>query len=54
MNEELKPCPFCGDIPIQDTKVGSWIRYTIDCHNCGLTMWSLTEEDVIKTWNTRI
>ena len=40
-NEELKPCPFCGNTPVW------WLKgnmrtpsrtITIQCHNCGVTM----------------
>lgn len=55
MKRELKPCPFCGDLPIEDEEEYSGYRkrYTINCHNCGLTMFSLTKSDVKKAWNTR-
>lgn len=40
LNEELKPCPFCGfDNPITDTITNQdgTIRYIIFCDNCGST-----------------
>lgn len=61
--EELKPCPFCGSkatvqvIPPHTHKLTKWIpdcngEVIIEC-KCGCSIMRDTEEDAIKTWNTR-
>lgn len=52
MNEELKPCPFCGGTAskVFDKK---W-AYTVVCNRCAASTglcWS--EEQSIKMWNSR-
>lgn len=39
MNEELKPCPFCGDIP--ELPSGDGTQYEIECGGCGQAMTSV-------------
>ena len=67
LNEELKPCPFCGEKP----KVKEWldaygeqaipasIKYQIACPfktTCPvqpMTEWREKKQDCVKEWNTR-
>lgn len=53
--DNLKPCPFCGGLPAQDIIKDGYYRdrYTIECGNCGLTMWDIARDSLYKTWNTR-
>jgi Lar family restriction alleviation protein len=61
MNEELKPCPFCGgvDIRIESEDIGMnepVIDYEIFCMNCNSVAahgCCRTEEAAIKAWNRR-
>ena len=54
MNDKLRECPFCGNnelkIEKQDTCRDNFI---INCSNCGLQMWDITEKGLITNWNTR-
>lgn len=52
MEEELKPCPFCGSKHIGLQHVNEqWQCYCILCWaNRG---WFDTKEDAIKHWNRR-
>lgn len=68
MERELKPCPFCGEMPEIRMKVGSdvHILYSIEC-DCGCARirikayndyTTLEEHDhivnrLIEAWNTR-
>ena len=47
MNEELKPCPFCGckDVFIDDTNC------EVECMNCGAKSFDSETEDAIDAWN---
>lgn len=49
--EELKLCPFCGEKPFL---VQGWDCFYISCDNCNCDgPIGATEEDTIKSWNTR-
>ena len=55
---ELKPCPFCGELPMiyeskQDLKN---ILYSISCygeHHTASCGYFYTEEEAIEAWNRR-
>jgi Lar family restriction alleviation protein len=61
MNEELKPCPFCGGKPVVFETVESLFykhSYRIGCKKefCMVkptTEHYITKEAVITAWNTR-
>lgn len=52
-NEQLKPCPFCGNKAVFVGKTRS-----IKCTKCGgafiITNLFISYLDAIKAWNTRI
>jgi ssDNA-binding Zn-finger/Zn-ribbon topoisomerase 1 len=58
MKEELKPCPFCGAIPL--VKISTTGRYFVACHNKQCLAQVLTStfyvkpESAIAAWNKRI
>ena len=50
MTDELKPCPFCGAIPILDGE-GEPPIVRVRCLKCNLaTLWST---NAVSIWNTR-
>lgn len=58
MNEELKPCPFCGseNIEVEDDNFGTTFSsvWLVECLTCGVR--SATDEresSAIKGWNAR-
>jgi len=52
MNNELKPCPFCGSGRME-VKLGK-VRYSMMCKNCFAEGGSAsTEEGAIAAWNRR-
>lgn len=52
MEQELKPCPFCGgDANIVSREEG--ITF-ITCKDCYAEMFGSTKESAIKQWNTRV
>ena len=62
--DELKPCPFCGAIPIIQTKCldknkASTIIYrvideNVDCRFFPSTGWYYLKQEAIEAWNRRI
>jgi Lar family restriction alleviation protein len=50
---ELKPCPFCGEMPELSTRP----CYYYQCVKSGCegqeVSWNNTEEEALKSWNTR-
>lgn len=54
MNEELKPCPFCGSKYIRILGGGNTFPY-VECSNCFVSTASeLTRAEAIKNWNRRV
>lgn len=53
MNDELKPCPFCGGTPIVYGRDGTQ-RIAI-CNECNAsTDFKETECEAIEAWNRRV
>ena len=53
MDEELKPCPFCGEGAITKN-IMSRSRWYVVCENCGArTDQKLERNDAIRLWNRR-
>lgn len=51
MNEELKPCPFCGSKNLCLIR-NSW--YWVQCNNCLAEIGvQESEKDAIEKWNRR-
>lgn len=51
MNEELKPCPFCGGKAMSHPY--SKDDFTIYCKDCKAEIGWREKEEAIKAWNTR-
>ena len=60
MNNELKPCPFCGSTPrISENKLDyCHILYGIGCfgnaHHTAEVGWFPSEDEAIEYWNRRV
>lgn len=58
MSEELKPCPFCGEIPIlteemSETDNGFYIEIKqVKCPKCHAKI--IRSDGTINAWNTRV
>ena len=57
---ELKPCPFCGETPKDETYIDSFgrVKYGIECRNDSceiqpLTAWFAEKKEAIEAWNRR-
>lgn len=49
MNEELKPCPFCGGVRL------NICTNCIECEEChGQLINDDSEEDLYEAWNRRV
>jgi hypothetical protein len=55
MSEELKPCPFCGEIGKAHLDICGDNLYRVRCINCGVDTHTGWEERIypIDRWNTR-
>ena len=60
MNEELKPCPFCGsedigtDYDEERVETNYLYGHFVECHDCfGASGYRLTKELAIRCWNRR-
>lgn len=59
--EIVLPCPFCGGKAMMQQDITGRESYHVACSNvkdmcnliAGLPMWSESEEDALKVWNTR-
>lgn len=57
MNEELKPCPFCGchAVNVMTSKNKTPLRHTFKCEDCPgmMDFYSSTLDQAITAWNRR-
>jgi Lar family restriction alleviation protein len=56
MNDELKPCPFCGSYTVQIGSDGGVKDFLIHCFECGAEIKEYgydTKDEVIRRWNKR-
>ncbi|MBQ7220776.1 MAG: Lar family restriction alleviation protein [Synergistaceae bacterium] len=56
MDEELKPCPFCGSIPeVCEAENDGELLKMVACLNCGVSTFASEDEaKVIEAWNRRV
>lgn len=58
MQNELKPCPFCGGkaIILQTDTSYRYSKYFATCNSCGAEMPRVcrTREEAIEVWNRRV
>jgi Lar family restriction alleviation protein len=52
--EEIKNCPFCGELAVIEQEDKGWGYFIISCINCDANIRGETEDDVIRKWNKRI
>lgn len=53
MPNKLKPCPFCGEVPVGTVRIGC--IFYVRCLNCGSNAGCKTRvEEAIELWNRRI
>lgn len=55
MANELKPCPFCGAVPVlRDDHIAYPDQTWVECHGCGIEQRELLPpKEAIALWNTR-
>jgi Lar family restriction alleviation protein len=60
MDDEIKPCPFCGGEAEfsytpwdDDEQVGDDGTGWVVCQSCNVQIYGHTREDAIEKWNTR-
>ena len=55
MENELKPCPFCGNIPeLEVWNDGEDMNYKVNCTHCFCqTYYEDSEEEAVQMWNRR-
>jgi Lar family restriction alleviation protein len=57
LDDELKPCPFCGEINITEVMIGYDYHAMTCCtgHATGMVMDNSAKyDDIVRAWNTRI
>lgn len=62
MDDDLKPCPFCGSKPYVGSLGGNKENWAIWCTLCGwddeiaveMGIDGDTKEEIIKAWNRRV
>ncbi len=61
MDEELKPCPFCGNNAIELVRffygkhIYAWrVFCSVENSGCGASSGSGNREDIINAWNRRV
>jgi len=50
---ELKPCPFCGEMPEVYPYLEVGNQRLVWCRTCNTMRYGETEEKAIEAWNTR-
>lgn len=52
---ELKPCPFCGNIPeLTVDNICDELNYQVSCTHCfARTYLETSEEEAVEQWNRR-
>ena len=56
VEEQLKPCPFCGGKPkviIEEDFAGDQLYYHVWCRECGIQLWAASRSVLLKKWNRR-
>ena len=58
MSDDLKPCPFCGTMPVIHCVDATYDTWYIECVyggcSCKPETWYYdTKEEAIEAWNTR-
>ena len=53
MQNELKPCPFCGGEATLWQTLGADRPYHILCGCGGRVGWFVTEQEAVEAWNRR-
>ena len=54
MNEELKPCPFCGnEAEMLNYSENEWLVHCPACSGM-VERWRETEEEAVEQWNRMV